>query len=42
MITPKEDGTLAYLFKNRYVSAAQGRVLLSLLEKMQSEGFEIG
>jgi hypothetical protein len=41
MISPKEDGILAYLFKNRFVSAAQGRVLLSLFEKMQGEGFEL-
>jgi len=41
MLTPKEDGILAYLFKNKFVSAAQGRVLLSLLEKMQGEGFEL-
>lgn len=40
-ITPKEDGILASLFKNKYVSASQGRVLLILLEKMQSEGFDL-
>jgi hypothetical protein len=41
MITPKENGILAYLFKNTFVSVAQGRVLLLLLEKMQGEGFEL-
>lgn len=39
MINTTEDGILSYLFKKKFVSAKQGRVLLALLEKLQAEGF---
>ena len=43
MISPKELGILATLFKNGgYVSTAQSKVLLELLARLESEGFSLG
>lgn len=41
IINPMEDGILNYLFKKKYVSAKQGRVLLALLEKLEAEGLDL-
>ena len=41
MITIKEAGILDYYFKNKFASTAQSKILLSLLERMQEEGFKL-
>lgn len=39
MLSPKESGILDTYFKNKAVSAAQSKILLTLLERIQEDGF---